>query len=301
MRLPIKLNRAGWPRVFGRLTLTYDDPRILAGDFSALSRHEVSAAISPLRFGTTFKTTRPKRQKQSDRFLFDLYQGTKPVILDVGASDGSTSLDLIDTLRSNFRRYYVTDLNISVRCGIADNGVVYFLDQSGACMLRASKRLLAYSDAQEANALLRLITARMLRRSGRVSRWQDVLLVQPDLTALAANDSRITITRYDMFTPWSGERPDVIKIACVLDPLHFSREQIAEALRMQGSTLAPDGRLLLVGESNNVEEFSVFRKTSSGLCLEHTQAGGTKAANYVPLSLINLDSSEAPLQRIVSA
>jgi hypothetical protein len=91
----------------------------------------------------------------------------------------------------------------------------------------------------------------------------------------------------------------VIKIACVLDPLHFSREQIPEALRVQLSTLASDGQLLLVGESNNIEEFPVFRKTSSGLCPEHTEAGGAKAANYVPLAVMNPDPRK--FQPVVSA
>jgi hypothetical protein len=58
---------------------------------------------------------------------------------------------------------------------------------------------------------------------------------------------------------------------------------------------------MLVGESNNIEEFPVFRKTSSGLCLEHTEAGGAKAANYVPLSVMNPDPMETPFQQVVSA
>jgi hypothetical protein len=60
--------------------------------------------------------------------------------------------------------------------------------------------------------------------------------------------------------------------------------------------------LLLVGESNNIEEFPVFlvfRKTSSGLCLEHTEAGGAKAANYVPLAVMNPDPRK--FQPVVSA
>jgi hypothetical protein len=291
MRSPVKLNRAGWPTYVARLSLAYDDPRPLAHDLSGLSPHAVSAAISCLRFGTTFKTTRPGRHEQSNRFLLDRYRGKKPVILDVGASDGSTSLDLIRALGEGFRNYFVTDLNIWVECGVDGRGIVYFRDRSGQCMLRASKRLLTYSDDEGAGAVLKMIARHMLRGASRVSSWRRTLLVQPELGALAATDTRIAIMHYDMFVPWNGERPDVIKVACVLHPLHFSGDQIAEALRVQCSNLAPEGRLLLAGEgSNDVEEFSVFRKTTAGMVLEYAHAGGGKAARYMPLSGIKLDS-----------
>src|ERR1700737_1480120 len=266
MRSPVKLNRAGWPTYVARLSLAYDDPRPLAHDLSGLSPHAVSAAISCLRFGTTFKTTRPGRHEHSNRFLLDRYRGKKPVILDVGASAGRTSLDLIRA-----------------------PGEGVFWGKSGRCMLRASKRLLTYSDDEGAGAVLKMIARHMLRGASRVSSWRRTLLVQPELGALAATDTRIAIMHYDMFVPWNGERPDVIKVACVLHPLHFSGDQIAEALRVQCSNLAPEGRLLLAGEgSNDVEEFSVFRKTTAGMVLEYAHAGGGKAARYMPG--IKLDS-----------
>jgi hypothetical protein len=158
-------------------------------------------------------------------------------------------------------------------------------------MLRASGRLLTYSDDEGAGAILKLIARNMLRGSSRVSSWHRTLLVQPELSTLAATDARIGIMQYDMFVPWTGERPDVIKVACVLHPLHFSGDQIEEALRVQCSNLAPEGRLVLVGEgSNDVEEFSVFRKATAGMVLEYTHAGGGKAAGYMPLSGFKLES-----------
>jgi hypothetical protein len=98
MRLPIRLNRAGWPASFGRLSVSFDDLRPLTRDLCVLSPAEFSIAVSRLQFGITFKTTRPGHHKQSDRLLLETYYGSKPVILDVGASDGSTSLDLIRAL-----------------------------------------------------------------------------------------------------------------------------------------------------------------------------------------------------------
>jgi len=86
----------------------------------------------------------------------------------------------------------------------------------------------------------------------------------------------------DSFTPWHGPRPDVIKVACLLYNVYFSEAQMTEALRIQCSNLAAGGRLLLVSEDDDVERFSVFRKSATGMELECTHAGGAKAAPYVP-------------------
>jgi hypothetical protein len=284
MKLPIKLNEAGWPSRFARLTFAFHDPRPLASsDFSDLSPLGFSRAISTLQFGVTFKTTRPGRQRHSNRFISEVYSGSRPVVLDVGASDGSTSLDLIGALKSDFERYFVTDLNLSTRCGYDRAGVLYFLDHSGNCVLRASKRFLVYSEVRGARFPLPLIARAMLGGYRKVTDWREVLLVQPELVRLAARDPRITIMRYDLYAPWTGQAPDLIKVANLLNGKYFSDAQMEEALKIQCSNLAPNGRLLLVSEDDDVEKFSVFRKSSVGMVLEHTHSGGAKAAHLVPL------------------
>jgi hypothetical protein len=57
-------------------------------------------------------------------------------------------------------------------------------------------------------------------------------------------------------------------VANLLNNEYFSDAQIKEALRVQCSNLAPDGRLLLISEDQDVEKFSVFRKTPAGMQLE---------------------------------
>lgn len=282
MRLPIKLNEAGWPSRFGRLSFAFHDPRPLANaDQSELTPCEYSRAMSTLQFGVTFKTTRPGRQEQSNRFVLQLYRGSKPVILDVGASDGSTSLDLMRALEGNFERYFVTDLNLSTRCGSDHRGVLYFLDHDEVCVLRASKRFLVYSELSGACFPLPLMAKSLLAGARRVSNWREVFLIQPELASLAARDSRISIMRYDVFAPWTGERPDLIKVANLLNPKYFTDQQMREALRVQCSHLAPNGRLLLVSEDDDIEKFSVFRKSSTGMVLEHSHGGGAKASAHV--------------------
>src|SRR6185437_16017023 len=181
MRLPIKLNVAGWPRFCTRFSFAFHDPRPLAGPQSSrLSPVNFSDAISTLQFGVTFKTTRPGRHQHSNRYISEVYRDSKPVVLDVGASDGSTSLDLIRAL-GEFERYYVTDLNLLTRCGQDARGIVYFMDQKGKCALRASKRFLVYSEARGAWLPLRLIAKNLIAGVGKVDEWQEVMLIQPAL------------------------------------------------------------------------------------------------------------------------
>jgi hypothetical protein len=285
MRLPIKLNEAGWPKSFARLSFAFHDPRPLAGETrSALSPEQFSRAISTFQFGVTFKTTRPGRQEHSNRYVSEVYRGARPVVLDVGASDGSTSLDLIKTL-DGFERYYVTDLNLSTRCGRDARGVFYFMDQQGNCALRASKRFIVYSETRGAVLPLHLLATALTAGARKVEQWEELLLIQPALLRMAESNPRISIMRYDLFTPWTGQPPDLIKVANLLNPKYFTDAQMKAAVKVQCANLAPDGRLLLVSEDDDIEKFSVFRKTPGGMVLEHTHGEGAKAAAHVPSAL----------------
>ncbi len=281
MRLPIKLNKAGWPSPFADLFLAFHDPRPLAYKPFAISAAQFSASVSSLQFGVTFKTTHPGRHAQSNRFLRETYRGSRPVILDVGASDGSTSLDLIQELGSNFAYYYVTDLNLSVRCGYDSKGVVYFVDQNGSCILPASERLLVDSNIGRGKLPLRLIARTLLAKCRNAGGWRNLVLIQPALRRRAKCDPRIIIQRYDIFAPWTGPPPDLVKVANLLNNDYFSDSQIKKALQVQCSILAPNGRLLLISEDQDIEKFSVFRKTPAGMELELTHAGGAKASPHV--------------------
>jgi hypothetical protein len=94
-----------------------------------------------------------------------------------------------------------------------------------------------------------------------------------------------------MFTPWTDERPDLIKIANLLNSKYFNDDQMKQALEVQCANLGPGGRLLLVSEENDLELFSVFRKTPAGLVLEYTHREGAKAAPLVP-SVVDPGTSE---------
>jgi hypothetical protein len=287
MRLPIKLNQAGWPRFFSHFSFVFDDPRPLAQtDLGNLLPSELSKAISTLNFGVDFKSTYSGRHKRSDRLIAHLYRGSRPVILDVGASDGSTSLDLIRSLGDDFSRYFVTDLNLSAFCGETRRGVVYFMNLEHSCTLRASRKFLVYAETHRAVfPLVALAKALILGYRG-VTNWHKILLLQPELIKLTQHDQRVSISRYDLFTKWNGQPPDLIKIANLLNPKYFSTDAIKRALEIQCGNLPIGGRLLLVADDRGVELFSLLRKTSAGMRPEYQHAGGAEAAAYLPAARV---------------
>jgi hypothetical protein len=281
MRLPVKPNGAGWPAPISRLAPSSEDPRVLTDTDALLPPHRFSEAVSALRFGSTFKTTRPRRHVKSNRYIKETYNGSKPTILDIGASDGSTSIDLIEALGDGFTLYYVTDLHITVSCGFDDRGVAYFKDREGRCVLSASSKWLAYDDPNGGWLPLRMVAKRMLARASRASNWREVPLVQPSLIRRMKSDDRVRLSQYDMFTPWTRQRPDLIKIANVLNPEYFSSSLVGRVLQVQSSRLAVGGRLMIVHgptTRGQPERFSVYKKTESGMYLEHECDGGVDVA-----------------------
>jgi hypothetical protein len=275
MKAPLKLNRAGWPRFAGRFAVA--DPRVITHRFD-LSAEEFSRHLSVLKFGTTFKTTRPGRHARSNRLLGELYRGQRPTVLDVGASDGSTCLDLMAAL-DGFQHYFATDYHLSVEWGQGLRGVIFFRDERGRCILRAGRRFVAYADTENAQPPLGAIAKILLRGVRRVAHWRRLSLVQPSLVKIASEDRRVVIDRYDLFTPWPGPRPDLIKIANVLNRIYFSDQKIAEVLARQRQLLPDGGRLLLLDNRGEEEKFSLLRKRDEKWLVEESFGGGCEVAS----------------------
>ncbi|MCX6064370.1 MAG: hypothetical protein NT121_01230 [Chloroflexi bacterium] len=102
MRFPVKFNRSFWRNIPKTLP-SAADPRILChGDVDEIT---FTRAVSTFKFGATFKSTQKARFPHSILELSHLEYGAKPIILDVGASDGSTSLDVMRAIP--FEKYYV--------------------------------------------------------------------------------------------------------------------------------------------------------------------------------------------------
>jgi len=129
MKIPIKLNRTYWPKVINSYLPSADSPMVLLNH--EVDSEEFSKAISVFKFGTTFKTTKKRRYPITISEIVSIKYPSPPIILDIGASDGITSLDLMQAI--NFSKFYVTDLNIEISYK-TQAGKTYFYNDN-TCIL----------------------------------------------------------------------------------------------------------------------------------------------------------------------
>lgn len=137
----IKLNKEYWSKKIPGIKYGVPNPLNV---FSA-DKDKFSDAMTTFGFSGVYKTTRPGRHKQTQLLLKNNIDklADQPLILDIGASDGSTSLDLINCINGNFKKYYVTDYNI--RCTYASyKGYTCFFNQNNECFLAASEKFVFY-------------------------------------------------------------------------------------------------------------------------------------------------------------
>jgi hypothetical protein len=107
-----------------------------------------------------------------------------------------------------------------------------------------------------------------------------VSLVQPRLRELASRDARVHLRPHDIFQPWDGPAPTVIKAANLLNRAYFSEDQIRTAVRNFWRALALDG-LLLVIDNRDVEKASLFARTEAGFRSVNAINGGTEIESLV--------------------
>ncbi|MET0866039.1 MAG: hypothetical protein ABWZ98_17035 [Nakamurella sp.] len=197
-------------------------------------------AMAAFVIGDTIKITGRHRHPAADRLLLDNLDLRASRILDIGASDGSTSMDLLAQL-PDFEAYTIADLYLYVSMVDIDRRR-FFFSPTGECFLVVGPRLLAWPGQ---STPVRLRYRRMLRRAGRIAP-DSVLLANPAARARAATDRRIGFTVHDVFSPWTGDPPDVIKVANLLRRDYFPDHRLSTAISALLSSLPEGGHLLLV-------------------------------------------------------
>jgi hypothetical protein len=271
MRAAIKFNRAHlWPSLRG-LVPSAEDPRPLTA--CHVDEDSFSQAICALKFGTTFKETQKARFPLTLVELRSLPYRCRPVILDVGASDGITSLDVIRSLP--FQKYYVTDLNLHVlynTCGKR----TYFYQEDGKCILIVTDRWVIYPDASWPIApLVRLLFE---GAPGARSDLPRITLINPALRELAHQD--VLFEKYNIFEPWERESVDLLLAANLLNRIYFSDAAIGKALENMFRTLNDEGRLVII-DNRRIEKATIFQVNQGRMGIERQINGGTEIENLV--------------------
>lgn len=242
MRAPIRPIRERWPSWLQRRLARFfwADPTVILD--AAADPEEFRGAMSAIHVGQTIKITGANRHAQCDSLLIDNVDLSSATIVDIGASDGTTSVELIGRL-PGFKSYIIADLYLDMAATTVLRHTLFY-DPDGACVLVAGRRLLAWPTQSRA---VRLLYSPLLRIAARRDgRRRKVLLLNPEVRALIASDPRVTYQVHDVFDPWVDPRPDVIKVANLLRRLYFSDADIRRALISLLASLPEGGHLLIV-------------------------------------------------------
>ncbi|MBD5786526.1 hypothetical protein IF650_10060 [Cellulosimicrobium terreum] len=261
MHAPVRPLRGRWPSTVERRLSRYFylDPAVIVDD--DVSADDFRRAMFGIYVGGTIKITWAGRHLDADRLLLDHVDLSGARIADIGASDGSTSVDLVRVLPDDFGSFTISDLYLELTWA-RSGGRTYLFDQDDTCVLVSGSRYAAWPQ-------LSPWVERLFRRGvdrARRARRGTCLLLNPEARELL-KDPRVAYREHDIFTPWPGEPLDVVKTANLLRRLYFSDEQLTEALRAVHASLVDDGHLLLADSSRTPGEppaGGLYRRTPAG-------------------------------------
>ena len=289
MRIPIKLNLDGFPAMLRNRLHGKHDPRRLLHALSQQDQFEQS--ITGVNIDGTWKRTNKNRQPQTDRMLAEAIEGkAAAVLLEVGASAGMTSVELVRRLGGGFGKFYVTDLYFSMPYAERGQTVFFYHPVEPRCIMRASNMFITYEDTAAAIFPLGLLARQSLESAPiPTDNMPRLDLRHPEFRELLAKDPRLVVQEHDIFKPWQGEKVDAIKVANILNRSYFSDPQLRQALANLSDALRVDGVIVIAdnrrppGETEQrIEKVSVFRKgQDQQLHLEQELNGGTEIRDLV--------------------
>lgn len=242
MHAPIRPIRGRWPAPLERKFSRYfwRDPTVVMDE--CCTPDDFREAMSAFHVGDTIKITGADRHPKADALITDHLDLTGAAIVDIGASDGSTSVDLIARL-PDFASYTIADLFFHLRANRVGSHVLFF-DPDGTLILIVGRRALVWPTLSRAVRGLYLPLVRRARRDRAAP--TEVLLLNPSARALINSDPRISYRVHDVFQRWGPPSPDVIKVANLLRRLYFSDADICSALTALLDSLNEGGHLLVV-------------------------------------------------------
>lgn len=244
LRVPFRPIRGRWPRWLG----TRFEKHCWADPAPLLDEHATpeafTAAIGGVEVGGTFKITAANRHPGCDELLVTHLDLTGATVVDLGASDGTTSLDLLHRLPPGFATFVISDRYLHVGMRRFRWHTLLLDPFEGRCVLVFGRRVIAWPHRSR---VLRLVYAPLLSAAAASpERLRTVSLLNPEVRALMASDPRVVAAEHDVFEVWDGPPPDVIKIANLLRRIYFTDEEITAALDALRRSLPEGGHLLVV-------------------------------------------------------
>lgn len=287
MRFPIKLNCATWPALLTRAIPSAIDPRSLCD--TQVDGSEFSKIISIFKFGTTFKSTNKERFPLTIRELAALKFPTPPIILDVGASDGITSLDLIQAL--DFSEYFITDLHIEIFYKISGPNT-WFFSENGKAILCVNRFFIIYPDFKNAVFPFGQLCQLTFRKAPCfLNNFDKISLINPTLRD--HEDNRVKIIKHDLFNRWPHSKPNLIFAANIFNRAYFTDSELRLALNQMLDALKEMGRIAIVENRPN-EKASIFKFDNGFINIEKQINGGTEIEDFAMSTFTSILGASLP-------
>jgi len=272
MKFPIKLNRAYWPPSMTKMLPSAVDPRILL--YEDIEEKSFGSAISTFKFGPSFKSTQKTRFPLTILELATLAYPNRPIVLDIGASDGITSIDLMQAIP--FEKYYVTDENVEISYQISGDAT-WFYDDKGDCILMATDKWVDYPDTGGAVFPFdRIVHSLFLHAPKLENNAPRITLINPLFKT--QNKNNVLIEKYNILETWPYEKVDLIIAANILDRGYFTASEIEHALNKLVAALNDTGRIAII-DHHSGEKATIFQFNDSGAKIIKRVNGGTEIEN----------------------
>lgn len=210
-------------------------------------------ALSTVRIGRTFKTTARNRLPLVTNFLSSR-PGRLGTVIDIGASDGSASITMIEAL--DFDCYCLTDKYMFLRLTQSETSYRLF-DADGVLHMCQIGGVVFYLDPFRAwrSPMERLVTMAFGRTHGPSDETsRDVVCVTPELPRL---NKQVQPLAYDCAEPWGRERADLVLVANFLDKFMNRPDMMAVFCRHIAGMLNPGGTLV-VADNEGIERATIF-------------------------------------------
>ena len=272
MRFPVKLNRTFWPKSLAKILPSADDTRVLC--HGKVNEKTFSIAVSTFKFGATFKSTQKARFPLTILELALLQYEQNPIVIDIGASDGITSLDVMQAIP--FEKYYVTDLNIDVYYQDSGN-TTWFYDEKGICILMTTDKWVVYPETTGVIFPFDKISQAVFSHAPK---WESdaarLRLINPVL--LAYKENNFLIEKHNVLEPWPHEKAHLIIAANILNKSYFTTSEIKQALKNMLAALDGSGRIAIIENRKN-EQATIFKFNAGNVSVEKKVNGGVEIEN----------------------
>ncbi len=264
---------------------------------------EFSEIVSSIRVGDAWKLTGPRRLEKTAQTLAKLLgprRGSSLRFLDLGASDGITTLEALRQLRTDCDaavEAWLLDLYMELHCFELGLLREYRMSDGTPVLLRAGPLGLQLSSLDRTrDPLARLIGRWYLARfsRGRMREIRTLTMVNP----LVRDDAAIHLVRGDVRFRCAElvDRFHAARASNLLNSNYFSPSEIRTALSHLHAYLREDGLLAVSRnhiEADGLEHGSIWRRTSTAFQRLEDFGGGSYIA---PLVDEFRASAEAPVQ-----